>query len=249
MNLNWDINIYYMIYKFNEYKNFNKVTLDFIHNKITESEFITYLDNEILNEGIIDSIKDFFSGFKQKVVDIFWSFVVKSYEIGFAIWDKLNIFIKWLFGKINSFADKHPKLWRIMIITIIILIILIVTASSAKAQTTGQPIPLAKINMAIGWLDNVKAQGTQDQMLVSKAMAHLVDLRDGQMDIQGLGDGAIKMADAALHVAGKIMDDAKTSNDNSFFKFCVDLMQKGSEYVGAAYTKSGGFENVKLAVK
>ena len=238
-----------MLYTFNQYKNFNKVTLDFIDNKITESEFINYLNNEVLNEGIIDSIKDLFGNFKQKVVDIFWSFVVKAYEIGFAIWDKLNIFIKWLFGKINSFADKHPKLWRVMIITIIILIILIVTASSAKAQTTGQPIPLAKINMAIGWLDNVKSSGTEDQMLVSKAIAHLVDLKDGKMDIQGLGDGAIKMANAALTTAGRIMDEAKTSNDNSFFKFCVDLIQKGSEYVGAAYTKSGGFENIKLAVK
>ena len=238
-----------MLYTFNQYKNFNKVTLDFIDNKITESEFITYLNDEVLNEGIIDSIKDFFSGFKQKVVDIFWSFVVKAYEIGFDIWDKLNTFIKWLFGKINSFADKHPKLWRVMIITIIILIILIVTASSAKAQSTGQPIPLAKINMAIGWLDNVKSTGTEDSMLVSKAMAHLVDLRDGHMDIQGLGDGAIKMANAALTTAGRIMDEAKTSNDNSFFKFCVDLIQKGSNYVGAAYTKTGGFENIKLAVK
>ena len=238
-----------MIYTFKQYKNFNKVTLDFIDNKITESDFITYLDNEILNEGFMDSIKDFFSGFKQKVVDIFWSFLVKAYEIGFAIWDKLNTFIKWLFGKINSFADKHPTLWKVMIITMVILIILIVTASSAKAQTTGQPIPLAKINMAIGWLDGVKSQSGQDQMLVSKAMAHLVDLRDGQMDIHGLGDGAINMANAALNTAGRIMDEAKTSNDNSFFKFCIDLMQKGSEYVGAAYTKTGGFENVKLAVK
>lgn len=238
-----------MIYTFKQYNNLNKITLDFIDNKITESDFINYLNDEILNEGIIDSIKDFFSGFKQKVVDIFWSFLTKAYEIGFAIFDKVNIFIKWLFGKINSFADKHPTLWRIMIITIVILIILIVTASSAKAQTTGQPIPLAKINMAIGWLDNVKSSGNQDQMLVSKAMAHLVDLRDGRMDIQGLGDGAIKMADAALTTAGRIMDEAKTSNDNSFFKFCVDLIQKGSEYVGAAYTKSGGFENIKLAVK
>jgi hypothetical protein len=238
-----------MIYTFNQYNSFNKVTLDFIDNKITESDFITYLDNDILNEGIIDSIKDFFSGFKQKVVDIFWSFVVKAYEIGFAIWDKLSTFIKWLFGKINSFKEKHPTLWRVMIITIIILIILIVTASSAHAQTKGEPIPLGKLNMAIGWLDNVKAQGNQDQMLVSKAIAHLVDLRDGQMDIHGLGDGAIKMADAALTTSSRIMDEAKTSNDNSFFKFCVDLIQKGSEYVGAAYTKSGGFENVKLAVK
>jgi hypothetical protein len=236
-----------MIYTFNQYNSFNKVTLDFIDNKITESDFITYLNNEILNESIIDSIKDFFSGFKQKVVDIFWSFLIKAYEIGFAIWDKLNTFIKWLFEKINSFREKHPTLWRVMIITILVLIILIVTASSVKAQTTGEPIPLSRINMAIGWLDNVR--DSKDPMLVNKAIAHLVDLRDGQMDIHGLGDGAINMADAALTTAGRIMDEAKTSNDNTFFKFCVDLMQKGNDYVGAIYTKTGGLESVKLAVK
>ena len=64
-----------------------------------------------------------------------------------------------------------------------------------------------------------------------------------------LGDGAIKMADAALNSANKIMTDAKTSTDSSFFKFCIDLMEKGSNYIDAAYTNSGGFENVKLAVK
>jgi len=236
-----------MIYTFNQYNSFNKVTLDFIDNKITESDFITYLDNEILNEGIIDSIKDFFSGFKQKVVDIFWSFVVKAYEIGFAIWDKLNTFIKWLFNKINSFADKHPTLWRVMIITIIILILLIVTASSAKAQTTGEPIPLGKINMAIGWLDSTRAG--KDPMLVNKAIAHLVDLRDGQMDLHGLGDGAINMADAALTTVNKIIAESKTSTDNSFFKFCVDLIEKGNEFVSAAYTKTAGSESIKLAIK
>ena len=103
--------------------------------------------------------------------------------------------------------------------------------------------------MAIGWLDNVKSSGTEDSMLVGKAMAHLVDLKDGHMDIQGLGDGAIKMADAALNSANKIMSDAKTSTDSGFFKFCNELIQKGSEYVGAAYSKSYGSENLQLVVK
>jgi len=236
-----------MIYKFNQYKNFNKVTLDFIDNKITESDFINYLNDEVLNENILSDIKDFFSGFKQKVIDILWSFLTKSYEIGFAIFDKVNVFIKWLFSRINSFADKHPTLWRVMIITIIVLIILIVTASSAHAQTTGEPIPLSRINMAIGWLDSIR--GGKDPMLVNKAIAHLVDLRDGHMDIHGLGDGAINMADAALNTANKIIAESKTSTDSSFFQFCTGLMQRGSEFVGAAYTKTGGLENIKLAVK
>ena len=134
-----------------------------------------------------------------------------------------------------------------MIITIIILILLIVTASSAKAQTTGEPIPLGKINMAIGWLDSTRAG--KDPMLVNKAIAHLVDLRDGQMDLHGLGDGAINMADAALTTVNKIVADSKTSTDSSFFKFCVDLIERGGEFVSAAYTKTAGSESIKLAVK
>jgi hypothetical protein len=233
-----------MILRFNEYKNFNKKTLDFIDNKITESDFINYLNIEVLNENIIT---DILSNFKQKVIDIFWSFLIKSYEVGFAIFDKINTFVKWLLSKINSFAEKHPTLWRIIIITSVTLIILIVSASSAHAQTNNQPIPLGKINMAIGWLDSIK--DGKDPMLVNKAITHLIDLRDGHMDINNLGDGAIKMADAALSTANKIIAESKTSTDSNFFKFCTDLIQKGSQFINATYTKSGGFENVRLAIK
>lgn len=236
-----------MIYNFSQYKQLDQTTLDFINGKIQESDFIAYLDSEVLNENILSSIKDFFGSFKQKVVDIFWSFLVKAYETGFAIFDKINTFVKWLFGKINSFAEKHPTLFKVIVITAVILIILIFSASSAKAQTIGQPIPLAKINMAIGWLDSVR--GDHDALLVNKAIAHLIDIRDGQVDIHGLGDGAIKMAEAALNTVNKIVADSKTETDPTFFKYCVSLIERGAEYVSAAYSKSGGFENIRLAIK
>lgn len=65
-----------MIYNFTQYKQLDQTTLDFINGKIQESDFIAYLDSEVLNENILSSIKDFFGSFKQKVVDIFWSFLV-----------------------------------------------------------------------------------------------------------------------------------------------------------------------------
>lgn len=238
-----------MIYKFEQYKNFNKKTFDFIDDKITESEFIEYLNNEIANENILSSVKDFFGGFKQKVIDIFWSFLVKSYQVGFSIFDKVNTFVKWLFDKINSFSKKHPTLWKIMIITIVILIILMVTAASAKAQTSGTPIPKAKLDMAIGWLDYLKTTGKGDTLEVNKAIAHLVDMRDGKIDIIGLGQKAVDLSQAALNTAQKVMDDAKTSTDNNLFKMCNDLIQKGSEYINVIYSKADGFENVKLFMK
>jgi hypothetical protein len=57
------------------------------------------------------------------------------------------------------------------------------------------------------------------------------------------------MANAALSTVNKIVADSKTSTDNSFFKFCVDLIERGSEFVSASYTKTAGSENIKLAVK
>lgn len=233
-----------MIYNFNQYKQLDQITLDFCDNKIQESEFINYLNSEILNENIIS---DFFSGFKQKVVDIFWSFVVKAYETGFVIFDKVNTFIKWLFSKINNFKQKHPTLFKVIVITAVVLIILIFTASTAKAQTSGQPVPVAKINMAIGWLDSIKED--KDALLVNKAIAHLIDIRDGKIDMPGLGDGAIKMANAALNTVNKIVADSKTETNPAFFKYCVSLIERGNDYISAIYSKAGNFESIKLAIR
>jgi hypothetical protein len=95
----------------------------------------------------------------------------------------------------------------------------------------------------------LKTTGKGDTLEVNKAIAHLVDMRDGKIDIIGLGQKALDLSQAALNTAQKIMDDAKKSTDNNLFKMCNDLIQKGSEYINAIYSKSDGFENVKLFMK
>jgi hypothetical protein len=238
-----------MVYKFQDFKNFDLVTLDFINNSISEKEFINYLDSEILNESIIGDVKSFFSSIKEKVLDILYSFLAKSYELGFSIFDKFNTFFNWMISKIKSFKEKHPTLYKIIIMTMIVIIILMVTASSAKAQVSGTPIPKGKIDMAIGWLDYLKSEGKSDTMEVHKAIAHLVDLRDGKVDIPNLGEKAINMADAALKTSQAMIDKAKETNDSNLMKFCVQLMEKGQTYIQAIYSKSAGSENIKLAMK
>lgn len=233
-----------MIYNFNQYRQLNQSTLDFISGKMDESEFIHYLNSELTTESLLG---DFIGNFKQKVIDIFWSFLTKSYEIGFIIFDKINTFVKWLFNKIKSFKEKNPVLYKVIVITSITLIILIV--ASATAQAGGKPIPKDRIDMAIGLLDGIKSDNTKDTLLVNKAIAHLIDLRDGKVDIQGLGNNAINMAEAALKTIDKIVADSKSETSPTFFKYCMSLIEKGSSYVSAIYSKSHGSETIKLIVK
>lgn len=222
--------------------NLDKTTINYCEGKISDEMFLQYLDTT--NEGLSEML----SGFKQKIIDVFYSFLVKSTEIGFAIFDKISTFIKWLLGKIRDWREKNPKLWRIVVITAVILILLIVSASTAKAATTGQPIPLNKIDLAIGWLDSLKG-GKEDPVELGKAIAHLVDLRDGKIDLADVGQKATQLADAALNTAQKMIDDSKGQTDPGFFKFCLSLIEKGKDYVSAEYTNIGNIEKVKLVVK
>ena len=238
-----------MVYKFDEVRNLDLVILDFINSNITENQFISYLNNELINEGLIEDFKSFYSKFKEKVIDIFYTFLVKAYQVGFTIFDKINIFFKWLFSKIHNFRDKHPLVYKMIVITIIVMVILIITAASAKAQSSGEVIPKAKIDMAIGWLDHIKSKGQSDNLELSKAIAHLIDLRDGKIDMPGLGEKAVQIANAGLNTAQKIMDEAKTTQDQSFLKFCVELIEKGQTYLQAIYSKSGNTENIRLLIK
>lgn len=238
-----------MVYTFEQYNNLNQETISFIEEKISTQEFIEYLDSKIINESILGDLKSLVSNVKEKIQNVFYTFLVKAYELGFQMFDKINTFIKWLIDKTSKFKNKYPLLYKLIIITVITFTILIVTAASASAQNAGQQIPVAKIDMAIGWLDYIKEKGSSDSMQLNKAIAHLIDLRDGKIDIKSLGEEAIKIADVALNTAQKIMDEAKVKDDNSFYKFCVDLIEKGQTYVQAIHTKTDNTENLRLLRK
>lgn len=224
-------------------------TINFIDGDISEKEFIKYLNSELLNEGFVDSIKSIFKSFKEKVSDIFYTFLVKAYQLGYDIFDKVSIFIKWLFNSISSFKEKNPTLYKVIIITSIVLVLLIVSASSAHAQSVGKPVDTNKINTAIGWLDYIKSTGKADSMQVNKAIAHLIDLKDGVIDIPSIGKDAINMADSSLKTVDVMIKQVKDTGDTTVMKMCLQLMEKGSSYLSASYTKSGMGEVIKLAVR
>ena len=223
----------------------NAVVAEWCSNKITKDEFINYLETTFLVEGIVSNV---WNSIKSKVVDTFYTFVLKAYELGLNVYSKVSTFINWLVSHIKSFKQKHPTIFNIILVTLIVMVLLIVTASTAKAASTGQPIPSEKLNMAIGWLESMRG-GKYDNMLLNKAMAHLIDLKDGNMDITTLGDKAIKTANIALDIANNMASESKEAKDEQLIQHCADLIEKGQSYIQAVYTKAGDSENIKLIVK
>jgi len=235
------------------FKDVDSITLDWCNDNISEKEFFSYIENLSINEGWFEGAKQWLldageatvNWFKEKFFKILMTMLKSAVEVGMSIINKVVQFVSWIFDKLNKFADKNPTIWKIILVTLIMFICLVVCASSAKAQTTGQPIDPNVINSAIGML---KAKmGSVDNQLYMKAMAYLVDIRDGHQDInpEVIGKGAIDLGNSAL----SIIEDYKRSTDSDFAQYASSSIREGANYVGAEITKMGSVDSVKLFIK
>lgn len=230
------------------------ITLDWCKDNITEKEFFSYIEQLSINEGWFEGAKQWLSEvgeatvswFREKFFKILMTMLKNAVEVGMSIINKVIQFVNWVFEKLNKFADKNPIVWKIILVTLIIFICLVVCASSAKAQTTGQPIDPNVINSAIGMLKAKMGTGG-DSQLYMKAMAYLIDIRDGQQDInpEVVGKGAIDLGKSAL----SIIEDYKKSTNSDFAQYAASSIKEGANYVGAEITKMGGTDSVKLFIK
>jgi hypothetical protein len=237
----------------------DKTTINFIEGKISEDKFIEYLDSDVLNEGIVDSLKGFYVKFKEKAFDVLMTFIKKASKIGFAIFDKMKKFVNWIIDSLSKWKKENPKEYKVIIITLIIVILLIASASTAHAQTTGSPVSVAHMDVAIGYLKELKNTGAytsgEDNWL--KSMAYLIDLRDGTLStpLADFGDQAVTSAKEAIKIAGKMIDEGLITKNKALMDKCLSLMDVGSEYVRVIWTKSrsllgtGSKENIRLVVR
>lgn len=217
-------------------------TIAFINDEISESEFINFLQQEMINESIVDVVKN-------KIINVLSSFLNKAKEIGFKIFDKLKSILNWIIDKVNTFKQKNPTLYKVLMITIIVITILIISTSSAHAAISGQPIPVDKIDMAIGLLRKLATEDVISNFDASNAIAYLVDLRDGSLELPELGQKTIDMADAALRAVDNIGSEAIAKEDSALMDACISLMERGKEVMSAVVEKIGSTEKVKLVLK
>ena len=229
----------------------DKTTIDFIDGKITESQFIDYLNTEVYNEGIMDSIKGFVSNIKNKFIDVFYSFIKKATENGMIVFNSFKSFINWILDSLSNWKKDNPVLCKVIVLTAMVVILLMVSAGTAHAQSQSVNVPVAHLDTAIGYLVKLRGVSGIDDMQLMKAMAHLVDLRDGSVDISAveLGKESIAAANSAMKISGDMIDNAVTTENKTAIQKCLDLMEAGSQYVDVIFKKGGNAESIKLVVK
>jgi hypothetical protein len=221
--------------------------------KITDTEFFVYLD--ALNEGWLTDMKNWVV---EKVLKVLYAILQQAVKIGSVAITKAISAIKYILDKLNTFADKNPVLWRAIIIGIILFIMLIVSAASAKAATTGSPIDPNIINAAIGKIQELGKSTDADNILIQKAMAYLIDIRDGHQEISNelYGKKAMDIANHAVNTINSLKSTSeKTVGSDeqaaalNFIDYIKNYVKAGADYVGAEITKQGSDIKVNLQHK
>ena len=168
----------------------NKAVLDYLNGRITEIELDIEFSIQNINEGLGDWLKEIkdkvlnwsigiFKSIINKIIDSTEFYILK--EGGKKVFDVL----KKILNTIKKFQEKHPLLFKIIVMFIVIVVIMIATASTAYAQSTGNADPAVTkniLNMAIGMLNDTKVSGGHSSFDVTEAMAYLIKLRDGDME-------------------------------------------------------------------
>jgi hypothetical protein len=173
----------------------------YINDDIKDYEIYQNLEILIINENMLSSLKDKWISVKDKSNDLVLDFLVKMYiKIG----NTFNNFKKfigkifkllfWLVDKISKFKEKHPKLFKIILLSSLIIFLIIISSSSAYAGNTKPlldagskliidgttTVEINHVSVFIGYLDKVDI-GLSGQEL-AKYKSILVDLKDGKID-------------------------------------------------------------------
>ena len=226
---------------FTENNKLDKHTLLFLNDNISDKDFFNYLENDSINESLYN--------IKEKLLNVISTIIIKAKQIGFKIFEKFNSVIRWIIGKLNSFKNKYPRLYSVIRITIIISIILIISISSVYASSTGNPIPIDEIDMAIGLLRELPQNDGLTIFKANSTIAYLVDLRDGKLDLDGIAQESINIANAALKTVTKLKSEAIAQDNHKMMDICMDLMDKGKEVLSAMVEKTDSTTRVTLKYK
>lgn len=231
--------------KFNSYD----PTWLYLTDQLSESLYFSYLDS--VNESLFS---DIITGVKSKIIEFYWKALEVGLKIGFKILEKVKSITGWIIGKIKSFKEKNPVLWKVLVITILVLLLLIISCGVAHAAVTGQPVDEKYINIAIGFLQDMNEHGkieSYTDLDVSKSIAYLIELKGRgqvlQTDSTQFGQMAVDLANVAIKSARTIAEDSKT--DTKVLNWCIDLLQRGEKFVSYEIIKNSAGETVRLYTK
>ena len=138
------------------------------------------------------------------------------------------------------------------------MILLILSTCAAHAQATGQPIDESQIDAAIGFISDMNEHGMIKgftNLDVNKAIAYLIKLRDAHgvvnaNDVNNFGQEAVRLANGAIKGSEEIVKQARLDGQGSeYYNYCLDIMNKGADFVSYSIQKTNSGEVVKLGIK
>jgi hypothetical protein len=237
----------------------------FTKNKNIDTQAVKYLNNEITleqlenyvfktNEGVIG---DFLNYVKTKIVDIFYTFLIKSLEVKDILMKVVN-FAKSIIGKLIKFKEKHPTLAKVIFIFIIMVIILIVSAQSSQAhELVNGKLHMTntdELNAAFGFIDQNHAQilgdhikGVDADKVAMEAEVYLKSLINGTKPPISIGHEGETLAKLAIDSVKHLVDVANTKSDTKLLSEILNHMKNGMHHV-MEITKSGNLTNVAMKV-
>jgi len=217
-------------------------TILFLEGELSSKQYQAALQSS-LNEAMFD-----LGAIKEKVLNALATLVVKVQNVGASLLSRAISAISAIVSAVKRFSEKHPNIYRAILIFIVLMIILVFFASTAKAAAGGDPtvtINKSSIDAAIGLLRKIKSE---DDMVTMKAISYLTNLRDGNVtDAAQLGKEAMDVANAAVNTINKIASEQGT--DPSVIKQIYALAQQGQEVAGTIYNKVDSTETIKLILK
>jgi hypothetical protein len=231
---------------------------------INEQRTLSALDElcnfDVVNEGFMDWIKKI-GEFFERINDSIRNLMLTMMEKGLMALDVLKKFFNKVLDKIKEFKEKHPVLFRTIIITLILVVIFFVLCSAAATKQTTPPEGV--MDAAIGFLKRLQSEGSgkYDDSLLMKAQAYLFQLKKGgSVDNPVFGKQVADLANSAIKVVQQNAEEIKTmaagEEKNQSIQYLLNLAEQGSkmvsykivEYQNALTGKYAG-ETINLAYK
>ena len=204
-----------------------------LEGKMSRLEYSNHI--QTLEEGIMDILKQgkdvVVKWFNKNVVTKLVGFIKKAAK---GIKSELNLIIfglKKLLALVVKFKNKHPFLFKLIIIGLFIIVFLVITTASAQAQDpAGMGYTTNQLNTMIGLVDqnasNFKQSGF-DPMDIKMATTYLNDLKDGTVDAAYSSD-VKQIASGIENVFQGYLQDLKGEGDLS--RMAYESLMKAYEW-------------------
>tara|TARA_Y100000389_G_scaffold110722_2_gene107820 strand:+ start:4388 stop:5098 length:711 start_codon:yes stop_codon:yes gene_type:complete len=217
----------------------DKKTINFINGVVTESEYLEYLSDEILNEGIYGDIKNYLN---DKILSVILTFIDKiknSINKAFEILKKFKKSFTKILDYIKKFKEKYPILYKIIVIGLLCILFLVLFISCVQS---GSDAPVEHIEITRTYIQELNISGNGFSQKI---------VRSVEVVVSGDNISSEEVMNSIDNSIGEIKNIKSQSEISDFSDKFSDGIDKLSQKVknieptkDSKYLSSGSFEDL-----